>query len=91
VLQTTEGVASVTAQPLGDGLASYEVRAHHHKDLREVLSQRVGRNGWPLRRLDLKRKRLQDRWNEINNMDDFLLTAPTREPVSTGSTAVTPA
>jgi ABC-2 type transport system ATP-binding protein len=79
LLETTDGVSQVTAESLGDGLGAYHVRTQHGKDLREAISQRLGRNGWPLRRLDLRRRRLQDRWNEINNMDESRL----------GTTAVT--
>jgi ABC-2 type transport system ATP-binding protein len=75
-LETTEGVAQVSAQNLGDGVAAYLVRTHQFKDLREQLAQRVSSNGWALRRLDLRRRRLQDRWNEINNMDESLLGIP---------------
>jgi ABC-2 type transport system ATP-binding protein len=70
VLETTEGVAQVRVASQEDGLALYEVRTVGDKDLREVLSTRVARNGFAIRRLDLRRKRLQDRWNEINNMDE---------------------
>ena len=40
------------------------------KLLREELCQRLMRQNWSVRRLDLRRRRLQDRWNEINNTDD---------------------
>ncbi len=70
-LRATAGVASVHSRPLGDGVSAYEVRTHQYQDLRELLSQQVAKNGWPLRRLDLRRRSLQDRWNEINNFDDF--------------------
>jgi ABC-2 type transport system ATP-binding protein len=80
VLRTTEGVAQVSVEKLGDGLASYEVRTHHFKDLREEISQRLAKHGWSLRRLDLRRRRLQDRWNEINNMDESLLPGAARPP-----------
>jgi ABC-2 type transport system ATP-binding protein len=84
VLETTDGVAGVNAENLGDGLAAFVIRTHRHKDLRELISQRLGRNGWGLRRLDLRRRRLQDRWNEINNMDEASLgtTAVTDEVLS---------
>jgi ABC-2 type transport system ATP-binding protein len=75
-LRGTEGVTSVTSEPLGDGLASYLVRTHKQKDLREAICQRVSNNGWVMRRLDLRRSSLQDRWNEINNFDDFTVKAP---------------
>ena len=73
LIESTEGVAAVTAQNLGDGVAGFEVRTHKYADLRETLAARVAKNGHSLRRLDLRRRRLQDRWNEINNMDEELL------------------
>ncbi|MGH7225004.1 MAG: ABC transporter ATP-binding protein, partial [Gemmataceae bacterium] len=69
-LRNTEGVAQVTDKGSDDGLVFFEVRTHQHKDLREQISQRLAKNGWPLRRLDLRRRSLQDRWNEINNWED---------------------
>jgi ABC-2 type transport system ATP-binding protein len=95
VLRSTEGVASVTSEPLGDGLARYHVRTHRQQDLRESLCQRVVKSGWVLRRLDLRRQSLQDRWNEINNFEDFDVRAarPRGLPAATaggaGSKAVT--
>ena len=71
VLRSTDGVASVSTRPLGDGVNAFEVKTNDYKDLREELGKRVVSNGWPLRRLDLRRRSLQDRWNEINNFDDF--------------------
>jgi ABC-2 type transport system ATP-binding protein len=65
VLKTTDGVAHVTSQPMGDGLASFEVRTHQEKDLREALSQRLGKNGWPIRKLDLRRRKLEDHFIEV--------------------------
>jgi ABC-2 type transport system ATP-binding protein len=72
-LRTTEGVSQVTHHPVADGLHLYEVRTHQFKDLREAVSQRLAKNGWPIRRLDLKRRSLQDRWNEINSIDPLAL------------------
>jgi ABC-2 type transport system ATP-binding protein len=69
-LRNMEGVSQVTVGSAGDGLASFEVRTHQRVDLREQISQRLAKNGWPLRRLDLRRRSLQDRWNEINNWED---------------------
>src|SRR5438445_5678605 len=43
-LRGTEGVAEVVAQPAGDGLAAFEVRAHDNRDLRETISQRLAQN-----------------------------------------------
>jgi ABC-2 type transport system ATP-binding protein len=69
-LRNTEGVAQVTTKGSDDGIGLFEVRTHQHRDLREQISQRLAKNGWPLRRLDLRRRSLQDRWNEINNWED---------------------
>ncbi|HEY7313080.1 MAG TPA: ATP-binding cassette domain-containing protein [Gemmataceae bacterium] len=70
-LRNTEGVAQVTTKESDDGVTLFEVRTHQRKDLREQLSQRIAKNGWAIRRLDLRRRKLQDRWNEINNWDEF--------------------
>ncbi|MFO0925597.1 MAG: ATP-binding cassette domain-containing protein [Gemmataceae bacterium] len=69
VLETTDGVEQVRVEGQTDGAATYEVRTRGFKDLREELSLRLVRNGYALRRLDLRRRHLHDRWNEINNMD----------------------
>jgi ABC-2 type transport system ATP-binding protein len=76
MLRNTEGVAHVVAQGLGDGLTAFELRTHQQRDLREAISQRLMQHGWGLRRLDMRRRSLQDRWNEINNWDDFTGEAP---------------
>jgi len=73
-LRNTEGVAQVTSKGSEDGLTLFEVRTHQRQDLREQISQRLAKNGWPLRRLDLRRRSLQDRWNEINNWDETAVT-----------------
>jgi len=90
-LRNTEGVAQVTTRGGEDGLGLFEVRTHQRKDLREQISLRLAKNGWPLRRLDLRRRSLQDRWNEINNWEDVTSggqSAPA-EPATQSSTAVT--
>ncbi len=84
-LKNTEGVAQVTTKNTDDGVTLFEVRAHQFKDLREQISQRIAKNGWPMRRLDLRRRKLQDRWDEINNWTD-VASPPGKHA---GSTAVT--
>jgi ABC-2 type transport system ATP-binding protein len=65
VLKSTDGVSSVSARPLEDGLASYEIRTHQNADLREALSQRIATNGWTIRRLDLRRQTLEDQFVKV--------------------------
>lgn len=85
-LRNTEGVEQVTSKGGDDGVTLFEVRAHQRRDLREQISQRLAKNGWPLRRLDLRRRSLQDRWNEINNWED-VATGVRTAPVETAVTS----
>ena len=64
-LQGTDGVANVVTQPQADGVVSFEVRTHQDRDLRESISQRLAQHGWPLRRLDLRRRTLEDHFLEV--------------------------
>jgi ABC-2 type transport system ATP-binding protein len=73
-LRAVDGVAEVKAGAASDGVTAYEVRPAKKQDLREAIFQRMVKGGWSLRRLDLRRRSLQDRWNEITNWQDF---APT--------------
>src|SRR5205085_1494871 len=90
LLESADGVSSVRVDGHHDGIGTYEVRTHQFKDLREELSARLTHNGHGLRRLDLRRRRLQDRWNEINNMDVGQL-APTTSPAGKPAPAPVPA
>jgi ABC-2 type transport system ATP-binding protein len=81
VLRSIEGVTQVTSRSLGDGLSSYEVRTRNSQDVRETISQRLARNNWPLRRLDLSRRRLEERFMEVLREQDPLKnpSAPTSQ------------
>jgi ABC-2 type transport system ATP-binding protein len=70
VLKTTDGVRQVNMQPIQDGLTAFEIYTHHDQDLRETLAQRVLKNGWNLRRLDLRRRTLEDHFIEVVMRDD---------------------
>jgi ABC-2 type transport system ATP-binding protein len=87
LLETADGVESVHVHGMPDGVAEYDVKTKGYKDLREALAARVVQNGYAVRRLDLKRRKLQDRWNEINNVDD----TPAAPAPPAASDAVTPA
>jgi len=65
VLRTTDGVADVSVKAMGDSLAGFEIRTHQDRDLREVISQRVAKNGWTIRRLDLVRRKLEDHFVNV--------------------------
>jgi ABC-2 type transport system ATP-binding protein len=87
LLRTMDGVAQVTPHPLADGLTQFEIRTRNNQDLREVISQRLMRNNWPIRRLDLSRRRLEDRFMEVLRQEDPLKAAPP-SVTSGGSQAV---
>jgi ABC-2 type transport system ATP-binding protein len=72
VLRTTDGVDDVVPQSLGDNLASFEVRTRGQQDLREALAQRISRNGWTIRQLDLRRRKVEDHFFDIISADDPL-------------------
>jgi ABC-2 type transport system ATP-binding protein len=61
-LQSAPGVDRVTFAGQDGAFASFEVHTRDGADLREPLGQRLTQNGWPLRRLDLRRVTLEDRF-----------------------------
>jgi ABC-2 type transport system ATP-binding protein len=81
VLRTTEGVSDVSADPIGNNLTSFEIRTRNDEDLREVLFQRVAKNGWSIRRLDLRRPSLEDHFVNVVVREQDLFT-PSTPPAS---------
>jgi ABC-2 type transport system ATP-binding protein len=66
VLRQVEGVRKVVHQPTADGLSSYEVRTATNADVREQIFQRIASHqGWTIRRLDLRRRKLEDHFVEV--------------------------
>ena len=76
-LRSLDGVNRLQTHTLADGLTEFEIRTNKLVDLREAVAERMMKNGWIIRRLDLRRRDLQDRWNEINNFEDV---APNSRP-----------
>ena len=76
VLRTTDGVEQVSSEALGDGLCAFQIRTRKDQDLREAISQRIAKNGWTIRRLDLKRRTLEDRFMEVTQQRDPLSARP---------------
>jgi len=61
-LQGAPGVERVSFTGQDGAFAGFEVEARDGVDLREALGQRVAQHGWPVRRLDLTRVTLEDRF-----------------------------
>jgi ABC-2 type transport system ATP-binding protein len=79
VLQTAPGVVGVAFSGQDGPFAAFEVQARDDADLREPLGQRLAQNGWPLRRLDLTRVTLEDRFIQAVTRES--LAADEREAV----------
>jgi hypothetical protein len=50
----------------------FEIRAKDNKDLREPIAQRIARNGWTIRQLDLRRRKVEEHFLEIVSASDPL-------------------
>src|SRR5262249_17312371 len=72
VLKTTDGVDQVITERRDDGLVRFEVRARNDKDLREPIAQRITRNGWTIRQLDLRRRKVEEHFLDIVSASDPL-------------------
>jgi ABC-2 type transport system ATP-binding protein len=70
VLKGTAGVGQVSIQPGEGGLLNCEVRTFNDRDLREQLSVELTKHGWPIRRLDLRRRTLEDHFIEVVMRDE---------------------
>jgi ABC-2 type transport system ATP-binding protein len=66
VLRQVEGVRKVVHQPTGDGLSAFEIRTAENADVRERIYERIAaQKGWTIRRLDLRRRKLEDHFVEV--------------------------
>ena len=86
-LKHVGGIASVQAKPVDDGVAVFEIRAADEQtDVREDVSKAISHKGWPIRRLERKRRRLEDAFFDVLRQQDPLKQPATTEPATTGST-----
>jgi ABC-2 type transport system ATP-binding protein len=79
------GVATVQAKPMDDGIASFEVRLQDEQaEVREEVSKAIAHKGWPIRRLERKRRRLEDAFFDVLRAQDPLKQPmPAPEPMKT--------
>jgi ABC-2 type transport system ATP-binding protein len=61
-LESAPGVARVSRASTEGDYTTFEVEAADGADLREMLAGRIVQNGWSLRKLDLRRASLEDRF-----------------------------
>ena len=72
VLKNTDGVERVHSEVHGDNVVSCEVQARGRRDLREAIAQRISRNGWTIRRLDQRRKKVEEHFMDVVSPGDPL-------------------
>jgi ABC-2 type transport system ATP-binding protein len=65
VMAGVPGVDRATAAPAADGWAAVSVQSRHDKDVREAVSRKAFEKGWGVRRLELKRERLEDTFMKV--------------------------
>lgn len=66
VIRTIDGVERVAHSSVGDGVAAFEIRVRRDRDPREHIFRSFAQHdGWALRRLDLRRRKLEDHFIEV--------------------------
>jgi ABC-2 type transport system ATP-binding protein len=89
-LRGLDGVAGVSAWPASDGYTNYEIRTIARSDPRAAVFTAAAKNGWTLRRLDVRKRKLEDYFLNLVRADDIEV-APPRDPgppPTAGSTAI---
>jgi len=65
MIEGQAGVKKVNDRPLDDGVTLFEIEQERGQDLREPLGKRVIEKGYPIRRLDLRRKNLEALYTDV--------------------------
>jgi ABC-2 type transport system ATP-binding protein len=68
-LQTVPGVDRVATGNVDGPFAELQVMTRDGRDLREAIGQKLASGGWPLRRLDLRRSSLEERFIQAVNRE----------------------
>lgn len=82
VLETTDGVTQVALRGQSGSVCTFEIHTRDGQDLRETIAQRIVKNGWNIRQLGLRRRKLEDHFFEVVAAVDPLLTG--RQPEGSG-------
>ena len=89
-LRGIDGVAGVSSRPASDGYTGYEIRANAKADPRAAVFAAVAKGGWTLRRLDVRKRKLDDYFLSLVRSDDVEVLPPrdSGPPPVAGSTAI---
>jgi ABC-2 type transport system ATP-binding protein len=63
--RTLPGVDDATAAAAGDGWTAVSVRSKHDQDVREAVAMKAFEKGWGVRRLEVKRDKLEDTFMRV--------------------------
>jgi ABC-2 type transport system ATP-binding protein len=74
VLKTTDGVDHVRTRSREDGVVLCEVQTEDDRDLREAIAQRISRNGWTIRHLDQRRKKVEEHFMDVVSLGEPMAT-----------------
>jgi ABC-2 type transport system ATP-binding protein len=80
VLRHIKGVISAQGQPAEEGVTGFEIRTTEDEDLRETIYQAIQQKGWPIRRLDRKRRRVEDAFFDVLRAQDPLKQLARSQP-----------
>jgi ABC-2 type transport system ATP-binding protein len=70
-LQSAPGVQHVAVIESNGDLTAFEIQTRDGADLREQIAARLAHGGWPLRRLDLRRATLEERFVQAVTREEF--------------------
>ena len=89
-LRGLDGVAGVMFRPGGDGYFAYEIRTSARADPRAAVFAAVAKSGWSLRRLDVRKRKLDDYFLNLVRTDDVDVVDRPRDtlPPPAASTAI---
>lgn len=92
-LRPLEHVKDVTAKPQDEGWVNVRVDTHGEADVRAAVAKALASHNWPLRRLERKRRRLEDAYFDVLRAQDPLQMEPAKPAVSSPalSEAIQPA
>src|SRR5262249_21266599 len=65
VLKKVPGASKAVSSPAEEGASRFEIQTHEDQDVREAVSEALMEKGWPLRRLERKRRKLEDAFFDV--------------------------
>jgi ABC-2 type transport system ATP-binding protein len=77
-LRGIHGIMEITTHAVGDDINRFEIKPEENQDVREAVFHALAKRDLPVRRLELKRRRLEDAFFEVIRQND-----PLKERITT--------